>query len=46
MKRASVSIGVGVYKPEPGERPIDFINITYDALTKAQEEKGSKIVYS
>jgi len=45
-EKASVSIGVGVYKPEPGERPADFINNTYNALTKAQETEGSKIVYS
>jgi diguanylate cyclase (GGDEF)-like protein len=45
-EKASVSIGVGVHIPEPGERPADFINNTFNALIKAQEAEGSKIVYS
>jgi len=44
--KASISIGVGVHAPESGERPIDFINKTYNAFTKAKETNESKIIYS
>ena len=42
----SVSIGVGVHTPDPGEQPSDFINKTHDAYKKAKEAEGSSVVFA
>ena len=42
----SVSIGVCVQTPEPGEKPVDFINKAYGAFTKAKETDGNSIVFA
>jgi len=44
--KISVSIGVGVHSPEPDERPVDFINTTYNAFLKAKETDVCEIIYS
>ena len=43
---ATISIGVGVHTPKPDERPVDFIDTTYNAFIKAKETDGNKIIYS
>ena len=45
-RKSSVSIGVYVHTPEPGEKPADLINKAYEAYEKAKETEGDKVVFA
>jgi len=44
--KTSVSIGASVHTPEPGEKPVDFINKVYDAFKKAKDSGGNAIIFT
>jgi len=43
---STVSIGVCIHIPEPGELPANFINNTNNAYKKAKETDGNSIIYA
>ena len=44
--KCTVSIGVYVHVPEPGEQPADFINKTYNAFIRSKETDGNTIIFA
>ena len=44
--KASISIGVGVHTPGPDDKPVDFINRTYNAFLKAAETEGNSVIFA
>jgi len=44
--KTSVSIGAYVHTPEPGEKPVDFVNKAYDSYKKAKDSGGGSTVFA